>query len=156
METPYVFDRDALALLLIRTHFPERTDRESAIIRDWLTARGHEFDRFAFSVRLGEGITPNPEHEAGVQRGGNFSSKKRLDVLAWRGPVPVLGEVKERVSPAVLGQLQTYRQLFLEENPDSAEPELIAIGRYSDPDTLRVLRNHGIAVFLYAPASDRE
>lgn len=156
METPYVYDRDALALLLIKSHFPERTDAESAIIRDWLRARGDQYDRFAFSVRLGEGIAPNPDHEPGVQRGGNYSSKKRLDILAWRGPQPIIFEVKARITPAVLGQLQTYRMLYLEENPDSADPELAAIGRTSDPDTLRVLRAHGVTVFLYETPLDSE
>lgn len=151
----YPFDRDALALLLTRTYYPERTDRESAIIRDWLVARGHLYDRFAFSVRVGVGLAPNPEHLAGVQRNTVFSSLKRIDVLAWQGDQPTIIEVKERITPAVLGQLQTYRQLFLEKYPDAEPPALVAIGRTSDDDTIRALQAHGVTVFLYdAPAAE--
>jgi len=145
----YHYDRDALALLLTRTYYPERTDEESAVIRDWLNARGAAYDRFAFSVRVGIGQTPDPEHLDGVQRNAVFSTRKRIDVIAWQGDQPSIVEVKLRITPAVLGQLQTYRLLYLEENPDSKDPTLIAIGRSSDPDTVRVLQAHGIEVLLY-------
>lgn len=150
----YLFDRDALALLLTRTYYPERTDRESSIIRDWLNARGAAYDRFAFSVRVGVGQAPNPEHLEGVQRNAVFSTKKRIDVLAWQGEQPTIVEVKERVTPAVLGQLQTYRLLFLEQYPDALDPLLMTIGRSSDDDTIRSLQAHGVTVLLYddAPA----
>lgn len=147
----YDFSGADLTTLLLRRFYPERTDRESTIIRDWLLAHGAEYDRFSFSVRVGEGQTPNPDDLPGIQRSVAWSTKKRIDVLAWQGQQPTIVEVKERVTPAVLGQLLTYRQLFLEENPDAAEPTLVAIGRYSDPDTLRSLIGQGIAVYLYEP-----
>jgi hypothetical protein len=61
----------------------------------------------------------------------------------------VLIEAKTRVTHAVLGQLLTDRQLWLEDHPDAKDPRLVAIGRTSDPDTLRVLSAHGIDVYLY-------
>lgn len=148
----YDFPGADLATLILRRFYPERTDRESTIIRDWLLAHGAEYDRFSFSVRVGEGQTPNPDDLPGVQRSVAFSTKKRIDVLAWRGAQPTIVEVKERVTPAVLGQLLTYRQLFLEENPDALEPILVAIGRTSDPDTIRALNTQGVSVFLYEQA----
>jgi hypothetical protein len=151
MEAPYVFSRDALAELLIRTYYPEKTGRESGIIRDWITAHGAEYDRFAFSVRVGQGQIPDPTHLPGIQRTTSRSSRKRIDILAWQGPRPTIVEVKERVTTSVLGQLQAYRQLFLEENEGAEEPRLVAIGRYSDEDTLRVLAAQGIDVYLYNP-----
>src|SRR5262245_8151124 len=104
--------------------YPERTDGESAVIRDFLLEHLEEFDSVDFSVRIGEGITPDPSHLPGVQRQTAFNSKKRIDVLAWRGPQPVIVEVKQRVTPASLGQILTYRNLWLEEHPDGLVPEL--------------------------------
>jgi len=145
----YDFSKDALALLLLRRFYPERTDRESTIIRDYLLAHGTEFDRFAFSVRVGVGQTPDPTHLEGVQTNTVFSTKKRIDMIAWKGSQAHIHEFKERVSPAVLGQLQTYRHLWLEENPDALEPRLVAIGRLADDDTLRVLQANAIDVYVY-------
>ncbi len=153
MPSAYDFTGDDLATLILRRFYPERTDRESTVIRDFLLAHGQEFDRFSFSVRVGEGQAPNPEHLEGVQRNTVFSTRKRIDLLAWRATQPVLVEVKERITPASLGQIQTYRHLWLEEHPDAPDPELVVIGRTSDEDTLRVLAAHGITVYLYAAAA---
>jgi hypothetical protein len=145
------YDYDAADVLtqFLARHFPERTDRESGVIRDWLTLHVHEYDRVSFSVRVGEGQTPGADLPAGVARSVAYSSKKRIDVLAWQGNTPTIVEVKERITPAVLGQLLTYRQLLLEEQPNVDAPRLVAIGRYSDPDTLRTLSAQGIDVFTY-------
>lgn len=146
----YDFKSDDLTTLLLQRFYPERTDRESTIIRDWLFAHGAEYDRFSFSVRVGQGQTPAPGLDPGVARSVAFSSRKRIDILAWQGPAPTIIEVKERVTPAALGQILTYRQLFLEEIPGAPEPRLVIIGRYSDDDTLRALSAHGVDVLLFA------
>ncbi len=153
LSSGYNFARDDLTTLLLRRFYPERTDRESSILRDFLLARGDEFDRFSFSVRVGQGATPDPTHLPAVQRNTVFSTRKRIDLLAWRGSQPVIVEVKERVTPAALGQIRTYRTLFLEETPDAPEPELLVIGRYSDEDTLRAMQAEGVTVILY-PSAD--
>jgi hypothetical protein len=152
MSTGYDFGRNDLALLLIRRFYPERTDRESKIIHAWLEARGKDFDAWSFSVRVGQGVAPDPSHLPGVQANTVFSSKKRIDILCWQGQQPYIGEVKLRVNPQALGQLQTYRHLWLEENPDARDPRLFAIGAFSDDDTIRVLNANGVDVFLYPEA----
>lgn len=145
----YDFVADDLATLLLRRFYPERTDRESTIIRDWLQAHGADYDRFSFSVRVGQGQTPAAGLDPGVASSVIFSSRKRIDVLAWQGSSPTIIEVKERITPAALGQILTYRQLFMEELPDAPDPRLVVIGRYSDDETIRSLNAHGVDVELY-------
>lgn len=148
----YAFGRDSLAELILRRYYPERTDQESAIIRDFLLARGREYDGFQFSVRVGEGAAPDPSHLPQIQAATTWNTKKRIDLLLWQGAQPTIGEVKLRIGPGVIGQLRTYRHLWMAENPEAKEPVLIAIGRSSDPDTLRVLEAEGITAYLYETA----
>lgn len=150
MEIRYQYGRKDLPELLIRSFYPERTSRESGVIRDWLAQHGEEFDFIAFSVRIGEGVIPNPDHMVEVQDMTEWNSRMRIDVLTWKGAQPGIVEVKKHIHHGTLGQLMTYRQLFLEENPGTLEPTLTAIGRTSTADTIRVLQAHGVAVFLYA------
>lgn len=145
----YHYGRDDFARVLLMKFYPERTDGESAVIRDFLLDHLHEYDSVDFSVRVGEGIPPDPAHLPGVQRQTAFNSKKRIDVLAFRGPQPVIVEVKQRVTPASLGQILTYRHLWTLEHPDVMEPELVVVGRSSDPDTIASLTAHGVTVYLY-------
>ena len=89
-STGYDFSADDLTTLLLRRFYPELTDRESTIIRDWLQAHGIEYDRFSFSVRVGQGQQTPADLEPGVSRSVAFSSRKRIDVLAWQGNAPTI------------------------------------------------------------------
>jgi len=154
MSTGYDFDQATLLELFLKIQFPERNLRESAIIRDFLQVHISEYQRFAFSVRVGQGTTPDPSHLPGVQKSTIFSSQKRIDMMAWQGAQPFIFEVKERLNVYVLGQLQSYAHLWMEENPDAPEPALAAIVRYGDPDIERVLEANGVDVYIYEPAAD--
>lgn len=151
IENGYSYGSSDLALLLIRRSYPERTDRESVVIRAFLEAHGAEYDRYEFSVRVGTGQAPDPSHLPGVQENTVFSSRKRIDMILWRGQQATIVEAKERITPAVLGQLLTYRHLLLEDRPGIREPILTTIGRYSDDDTIRVLQAGGVNVYTYTP-----
>jgi len=148
----YEFRRDVFPELLLRSFYPEKTDRESGLLRDFLVRHLHEYDRVSFSVRIGEGIAADPSHLPGIQRSTTFSSKRRIDMVLWHGPSVTLCEAKDRLRHDVLGQLLSDRQLWLEERPDDPEPRLIAIGRTSDQETERILSAHGIDVYVYAAA----
>lgn len=146
----YYFDRAEFAELLLRTRFPERTERESGVLLAYCVEFIHLYDRVGFSVRVGKGLDPDPTHLPGVQANTTYSTRKRIDMLAMKGPQPVIIEVKDRVTPASLGQILTYRHLYLEEFPDALDPELVIVGRFSDPDTLRAITSAGVPVVLYA------
>lgn len=148
----YTFDRNDFGLLLIRKAYPERTDGESVVIRAFLLAHLGEFDSIVFGKRVGQGEPPNPAHLPAIQLQTKLNTQKRIDILAYRGRQPVIIEVKQRVTPAALGQILTYRHHFLEESPDAPEPELVVVGRESDADTLATLGVHNVTVYLYPDA----
>lgn len=148
----YDFGSDSFAQLLIARHYPEKTDHESALIRDFLRARLEQFDRVSFSVRIGAGRPADPSFMPEIQAASTFSSRRRIDVVLYQGKQPWLVEAKTRIDHRVLGQLLSDRQLWLEERPESVEPRLVAIGRTADEEALRVLGAHGIDVLLYDAA----
>lgn len=148
----YDVERADFAEMLIRRHFPEKTDRESGLLKEFLARHLQDYDRVSFSVRIGEGIQPDPHHLPGVQHSTSFSSKRRIDMVLWRGAQVTLCEAKHRLRHDVLGQLLSDRQLWLEERPDDPEPALVAIGRESDEETERILSAHGVDVYVYRAA----
>jgi hypothetical protein len=149
----YTWDEHEFALLLLRKQYPERTQGESLVIRAFLLEHLREFDRLTFSKRVGKGLTPDPTHLEGVQRNTVFSTQLRIDMLGWRGRQPVIIEVKQRITPATLGQILTYRHHLLEEFPDALEPALVAVGREAVDDAVVALQAHGITVYLYPDAT---
>ena len=148
-DNGYEFTPDRYPELLAREFFPEKTKHESHVYREYLSRHIHEYDRVILQVRLGVGMTPDPSHLAGVQRQAVRNSLKVIDILGWSGLQPTIIEVKIRVQIQALGQVLGYRALFREANPGALDPRLIVVGRYSDVDTLRVLGNEGIPVYLY-------
>lgn len=153
IQNGYWFTAADLPSLVVQTYFPERTAGESAILRDYLQAHGGEFDRFGFSVRVGQALQPDPTHLIGVQKSTIYSSRKRLDLVGVREPLHTLIEAKRRIEPSALGQILTYRRLYVEDNPSVTATELVVIGRYSDTDTIRSLNAHGVHVYIYAEAA---
>lgn len=147
----YWFTAADLPKLQIASYYPERTDGESAVIRDYLAAHGAEFDTLGFSVRVGQAVTPDPTHLIGVQRSTIYSTRKRIDFVGIKGELHTLVEAKQRIQPSALGQILTYRKLYLEEHPDVHDVRMIVIGRYSDDDTIHSLVAHGVEVYVYTP-----
>jgi len=145
----YAWNADEFASLLLQSYYPERTAKESAIIRDYLKAHLAEFDHVDFSVRVGQGPTPEPNLLPAVARNVRESGKLRIDVVGYRGNTATLIEAKTHVSREVLGQLIAARHLWLEDHPDAPEPRLVAIGRTSNEDALRVFGANGVDVYLY-------
>jgi hypothetical protein len=149
----YTWDANEFALLLLRKQYPERTQGESIVIRAFLLEHLLEFDRLTFSKRVGKGLTPDPTHPEAVQRNTVFSTQLRIDILGWRGRQPIIVEVKQRITPATLGQILTYRHWLLEEIPDALEPQLVAVGREAVDDAVVALQAHGVTVYLYPDAT---
>lgn len=150
--SPYHFGRGDFQRVLLMKYYPERTIGESAVLRDFLLEHLDEFDSIDFQVRVGAGIPPDPSHLPGVQRQTTFNSQKRIDLVGYRGQRAVLVEVKQRVTPASLGQILTYRHHWLLEHPDQGDPELVIVGRTCDADTLESITAHGVTVYLYEGA----
>ena len=150
LENGYVFTRDDLPRLLALPYYPEHARAESAVVKEFLTAHGTDYDQFAFSVRVGQGAIPDPTHSPGIQKATLWSFRKRIDLIAFQGRLATIIEVKLRVTPTVLGQSVAYRHLWLEDHPDAREPRLVVLGTYSDTDTLRVLSAQGVDVYIYA------
>lgn len=140
------------SLLLIRKSYPERTDGESLVIRAFLLEHIRDYDRITFNKRVGKGLEPDPTHLPVVQQNTRFSSQLRIDMLAWRGPQPVIIEVKQRVTPASLGQILTYQHHLIKELPDAPIPEMVVVGREAVEDAVVALQAQGITVYLYPNA----
>jgi len=149
MENGYTFTRDDFATLLRMPRYPEQTVRQSDLMRAYFQQHLDRFDRVVFERRVGDGLQPDPTHLPGVQAQTENVTRPRIDVLGWVGPMPVVHEFKDRVTNSCLGQILTYRILLLKEIPDVPDPELVVVGRRSDPDTIGPLNAHGVTVYLY-------
>jgi len=146
----YEFARDDLATLVVGMQFPERSKTESALLTHFLLKHGVEYDRYAVSVRVGQGRPADPSHDPGIQAQTIQGSKLRIDMVAYQGAQPFIFEVKQRANHHAIGQLLTYQHLYAEEHPSEPLPQLAVIAQTIDPDMAAVFSAQGIPVYLYA------
>lgn len=151
-EAGVTYTRDDFGLLLLQKQFNERTAGESEVLRAFLLEHRDDYDRWTFNKRVGRGIEADPSHLPAVQKNTAFSTKLRIDLLAWRGAQPAIVECKQRVTPATLGQILTYAHYVREEFPDAPDPELVVVGREGNEDAIVALQAHGVTVYLYPNA----
>jgi hypothetical protein len=138
-----------LDVLLVQFAYPGMPEPESAVFRDFLIARGREFDRFEFNVRLGTGAEPAEGLTDQYEQLAIRLTQKRADVVAWIGSQPTIIEVKIRIGLGAQGQLIGYRSLWMRDRPEGLAPTLLAIARRTDADTLDAFADSGIDVILY-------
>lgn len=155
MTNGYTFTRDEFPALLKMQRYPEQTQAQTEVMRAYFHEHLDEFDAVTFEFRLGAGLPPDPSHLPSVQLQTVLLTQQRIDILARSGSRLTIIESKSRVTPSSLGQVLSYRLLVMKEFPDAAEPQLVIIGRESDPDTIDACTAHGATVYLYETADAR-
>jgi len=137
------------AYLLSLTQYPSMTANESAVARAWLEQHADEWDDAEFNVRVGSSMDLGPSYSDATRAQAAISSQKRVDLVATRGNVARLVEIKIRVPMGALGQLLGYQVLWRVEHPETADVQLEAIGNSALLDVVEILQAHGVHVELF-------
>lgn len=142
-------DPAKLAYILTQTQLPGMTLNETMLAQAWVQKHAAQYDDVQFQVYLGTSIVLGPGFSAATQRQAALSSQKRADMVATRGTVATIVEVKIRVSLAAMGQLLGYKVLWHVEFPQYTRINLVAIGNDALLDVVDLLHAHGIAVEIF-------
>lgn len=125
---------------------------ETSVARAYLVHHVNEFDRVDFNVGLGPGVVLGSWADPSTQAAATYSSKPRADMIAWRGDVPYIIEVKDRINPSVMGQLLTYWHIMREENPKLLNVYKIVAGRSVQEGLPVIFARYNIGIELYPQA----
>ena len=139
-----------LEQLIELSRYPGRFEPEHEVIGDWLQARGNQFDRIEFNVRLGAGVAPPPDLVEPYATMARELSQKRADIIGWIGDGVVIVEAKGRATINALGQLRAYKALWELEHPTIPVLGLQVICRRIGADDLVAMRANGIDVYVYS------
>lgn len=136
-------------LLLVQIQYPGLTWVESRVMAAWIDAHSSEWDQIEFNVRLGSGVGAQPDLLPEFQRMAHLLSQKRADAIVARQDQVRILEIKNRITPIVVGELMVYRDLYVREFPGDRPVTLGAVGRAIVPDIQETLAAVGITVELY-------
>lgn len=147
---------EAVGVLLAQSTYPHLGIKESAIAREWIRRHAAEWDRIDFDVNLGTGVELGPGYDQAQRDQATKLTQKRADMIARRGTVANIIEIKRRVDFGPLGQLLGYATLYHADYPDTTDTLLTAIGFSALNDAVEVLHAHGINVETFPDLSEAQ
>lgn len=134
----------AQRMLADRERFPAMLPDEILVFKAWLRLHEKEYDSFDFNVRIGKGEDAGPTFSDTVREAWRKNTQLRVDAVAFAGGVPTLIEVKREAGPASVGQLLTYRAVWMLEQRSAVPPILLLVASSFTPNVLPAIRETGI------------
>jgi len=117
---------------------------ELLLARAWLTKHRADYSSAVINMLVGAGFDPGPSYPDIIRAMSRRVTKRRIDIVAYDGLQPTLIELKDRIGLSAIGQLLTYKTLYLALNPLSPVPRLLAVGHDLGPDVTTGLLEYGI------------
>jgi hypothetical protein len=137
---------DAILTQAARLKLPGMLPQETRIFEAWWRANGSQYDSATFNVRVGAGVDPGPGFDNAARRGAILNSQYRIDALVRKGSRAEIVEVKYRAHPVAIGQLLTYKVLWMAANTAEQEPLLRMVVNQLSADMMAVAASYGITV----------
>lgn len=103
---------------------------------------------YEFDIHLGRGGPIDPSWPAWLIHMATTLTQKRVDLVAHTNAATWILEIKPRAGPGAVGQLLTYRELYIAQRKPTAPVQLGIIADRNSYDMLPVYDAHAIRLFL--------
>lgn len=122
--------------------------RDVAVWDRWLDKHGYEYNGFRYDVHVGGEIEVAPGWSEKTKHMASWLAAKRIDAVGYKpGEVWIL-EVKPEAGVTAIGQLLTYKMLFIEKYRPIGRLECALVCGNATIDERRVLEAHGFKIFV--------
>ena len=132
----------------IRRKYPHFLPSDTEVWTRFLEKYPGHFDQVDYDIHVGKGITPDPDWEPNIAQMATCITQRRIDVLAVKGSLFYIIEVKKDPGVSAVGQLQGYRILYKLQFPDRPTPRLLLVANQVDADLETILESLHIAYFV--------
>jgi len=132
--------------------YPHLLPQDTPVLTAFLIENGHKYTRVDFDVRVGAGRDPGPDFDDNIRKDGLDLSRRRIDALCTNNDTVDIVEVTGAAGTTALGQLLSYRELYIIDHPHSKRPRLIIAARTMQTDMTAAYAASGIVVHLYPGA----
>jgi hypothetical protein len=127
-----------------RAKFPAMQVDEILVWQAWLVLHQTEYERFDYNTRLGVNVDPGPDFPDNIRKAAIAINSLRVDAVGWQGAQPTIFEVKRRAGPQNIGQLLTYKHLWVTQYPTGPDPNLVLVFNQLSQHILGVSQASGI------------
>ncbi|MCI0557325.1 MAG: hypothetical protein MN733_02440 [Nitrososphaera sp.] len=100
--------------------YPHMKPEDIAVWERWIRSNPSYFDTVDYDVLTGLGATPDPTQPENIQRDHVILTKKKIDVVGYKGNIVTLVEVGPIANARKLGQILLYQELYTADHPQTA------------------------------------
>ena len=129
-------------------NYPHLVGGDILLWNNFLTNYPNFFSAVSYDVRVGEGIDPTGDMPESIRQMGIELTKKRIDVLGQHNNEIWIVELKWNPLVEVLGQLESYKILFLKGYGQIIPIKLCAIINWLNPDLEYIFKTKRIEYFI--------
>lgn len=102
------------------------------------------FDSVDYYVKVGQCICTFPTPNLQINQWWPRCDKKIIDVVAWKGNVSTIIEVKKKYTVFTLGHIIGYRYLYLREHPQLQFAKTLIVCTSIEQEDIYHLNHHGV------------
>jgi len=131
-----------------RRKYPRLRPEDVAIWERFINKNPAFYESVEYDFKVGKGRDYPPHYGHNIQKGAIFHSKKRIDVIGYRGYEIHIIEIKPKASGNALGQVVEYITLYADEYHGNETLVPVIITDIAHPDTERVASRMGIRILV--------
>ena len=124
--------------------FPRMSSEDVTIWKKFLELHGKNYSSFDYDFKVGDGTDPGPEVQENFRQDFIELSKKRIDAVGYQNDGVTLFEIKPRAGTQALGQLLTYKNLFVKNFPGRTIKEIAVVCNFITPEEIDLYNSFGI------------
>lgn len=132
----------------LRYKYPHMIGEDTEVWNRFINRFPNRFDTVDYDVHIGKGVDTSPIRNDSNQKYWAQLTKKRIDVIGYKGDITTIIEVKKRAVLFTLGQILGYRFLYLREHLEQKGVRTLIICSKIDQDDHDVLSHYGIDVYV--------
>lgn len=128
--------------------YPHMLPEERRIWSKFITGKERNYLKLTYDLHLGYGVFPPYDASPQLKAVIESTSRKRVDAIGESVNQITIFEVKPRGGMSAMGQLLTYKDLYVKEYRPTKPIKLALVCERLEPDVSSTLQANGIEIFI--------
>lgn len=128
--------------------YPRMSSEDTEIWKRFLVQYGDNFSSFDYDFKVGDGVIPDLPIPENFLKDFQELTKKRIDAIGYNSSGVTIIEIKPRAGTSGLGQLLTYKNLFVKSYPNVNIAALLLVCEIATDEEIKLYQQYGITIII--------
>jgi hypothetical protein len=136
-------------------HYRHLSEPDIALCLEWLYDNRQQLTSIQYDIPVGNGTDPGATAEPALRAMWKGLTQRRIDAVADTSDFTWLIEICDSATYRSIGQLEVYRQLYLETYQQSKPLKTLILCRAAAPEETAAILAAGHELAVYPPAPEK-